>query len=84
MALHNKYKNHEGSSEVWFGGLFWHYVIKENTFWGSWPAHTFANGYVDANTLPLHTSLSSVFMVLTLTKGVGNCPDWADQSILPP
>lgn len=58
------------------------YITKENTFWGSWPPHTSASDCCDANTLPFHASLSSVFLVLTLDKAVGNCPNWTDQSIL--
>ena len=52
------------------------YVTKENTFWGSGPPPpTSANDYSDANTVPLHESLSSVFLVLTLAKAVGNYPN---------
>lgn len=60
------------------------YATKENTCWGSWLPHTSASDCCDANTLPLPAWLSAVFLVLTLAKAVGNCPNWTDQSILPP
>ena len=85
MALYNKNKKlwKQLLDAIW--ETFLRFILPKKTHFGAaWPPHTSASDCCHANTLPSHASLSSFFLVLTLAKAVGNCPNWTDQSILPP
>ena len=85
MALYNKNKKlwKQLLDAIW--ETFLRFILLKKTHFGAaWPPHTSASDCCHANTLPSHASLSSFFLVLTLAKAVGNCPNWTDQSILPP
>ena len=76
MALYNK--NKKSCKQLWdaIWETFLRFMLLKKTHFGAAdPPPTSANDYCDANTVPLHESLSSVFLVLTFAKAVGNYPN---------